>query len=194
MRKFALLGLTLIFATTLLAQESQTKPSTDESKPTMRDVKPEVPAVPAAKPADVKDIDSILAALYDVISGPPGPRDWDRFNSLFIPEAHLIFTGKKPDGTPVHRALTPAEYQEHSGAYFLKEGFFENSLSNKIDRFGQVAQVFSTYESRKEKGAKPFARGINSIQLMNDGTRWWVVSILWDSERPDNPIPKKYLK
>lgn len=191
MRKLTLLALCLLFALTLVAQQSESEPSSDNGNPVLREVQPETPA---AKPADVASIDSILAALYDVISGPAGPRDWDRFNSLFIPEAHLIFTGKKPDGTPVHMALTPKQYQDRSGSFFLKEGFFENTISNKIDKFGQVAQVFSTYESRHEKGAKPFARGINSIQLLNDGKRWWVVSILWDSERPDNPIPQKYLK
>ncbi len=190
MRKLAVAVLTLLLAVTLFAQQSGTRP-TDNANPAVSDVKP---GIPEAKPADVDSIGSILNALYDVISGPAGPRDWDRFNSLFIPEAHLIFTGKKLDGTPVHLALTPKQYQDRSGAFFLKEGFFENSVANRIDRFGQVAQVFSTYESRHEKGAEPFARGINSIQLMNDGKRWWVVSILWDSERPDNPIPKQYLK
>lgn len=191
MRKLAVLALSFFFTFTLLAQQSDSKPSSDNNKPVVTEIKPDVPQ---AKPADVKSINAILNALYDVISGPAGPRDWGRFNSLFIPEAHLNFTGKKPDGTPVHMALTPKQYQDRSGAFFLKEGFFEHAIADKIDKFGQVAQVFSTYESRHEKGAKPFARGINSIQLLNDGKRWWVVSILWDSERPDNPIPEKYLK
>jgi hypothetical protein len=41
---------------------------------------------------------------------------------------------------------------------------------------------------------KPFARGINSFQLIHDGKRWWVLTIFWEGERPDNPIPQKYIK
>ena len=183
--KIVTLFLSSLLAISAFAQQSDTKPA---ASPTTESVK-----TTEAKPADVSSSDAIIKALYDVISGPAGPRDWDRFQSLFIPEAHLIFSDKK-DGKLIHRAMTPAEYQQRAGGFFLKEGFFENAIANKVDRFGNVAQVFSTYESRHEKSAKPFARGINSIQLLNDGSRWWVVSILWDSERPDNPIPGKYLK
>ncbi len=76
----------------------------------------------------------------------------------------------------------------------MKEGFFERGISNKVEQFGTVAHVFSTYESRHEKDGKPFARGINSIQLVNDGKRWYVVTILWDQEKPGQEIPEKYLK
>ncbi|HEX6878935.1 MAG TPA: hypothetical protein VF135_01100 [Terriglobales bacterium] len=184
MKKFLTVAAMVLFSVAVLAQEADTKPKVVE-----------VPQETAQiNPADVQSIDAIIKALYDVISGPPGPRDWNRFQALFIPEAHLIFSGKRPDGSLAHKAMTPAEYQERSGAFFLKEGFFENSVHNRVDQFGTVAQVFSTYESRHAKGEKPFTRGINSIQLLNDGKRWWVVSILWDSERPDNPIPEKYLK
>jgi hypothetical protein len=178
------LVLAALLTVSAFAQQAPTKPAPAETAKT----------APEAKADDVKSIDAIMKALYDVISGPAGPRDWNRFQSLFIPEAHLIFSGKDKEGKPIHRAMTPAEYQERAGGFFLKEGFFESSIANKVDQFGTVAQVFSTYESRHEKGAQPFARGINSIQLMNDGTRWWIVNILWDSERPDNPIPEKYLK
>jgi len=36
-------------------------------------------------------------------------------------------------------------------------------------------------------------RGINSIQLFYDGSRWWIVSIYWQQESPEYPIPEKYL-
>jgi hypothetical protein len=75
-----------------------------------------------------------------------------------------------------------------------KEGFFESETARKTESFGQIAHVFSTYESRHAPGEKPFQRGINSIQLMNDGTRWWIVTIFWQGEDEKNPIPEKYLK
>lgn len=151
---------------------------------------------PPARPEDVASVDAVLKALYDVISGPAGQkRDWARFHSLFIPGARLIPTGKAQDGSIRHRVQTPQEYQESSGAMLEQRGFFENEIQRVSETFGNVTHAFSTYESRaKREDPQPFARGINSIQLLNDGKRWWVVSILWDSERADNPIPAKYLK
>ncbi len=189
MKRLSAALLILLFTCALYAQEqSQPKPTANAS------AQPAGTVAPAAKAEDVQSIDAILKALYEVISGPAGPRDWNRFHSLFIPEARMTAAGKRPDGTYFYRSFTPAEYQERSGAYFLKEGFFETGIHNAVEQFGQEAHVWSTYESRHEKAGQPFARGINSIQLLNDGKRWWVVSILWESERPDNPIPDKYLK
>ena len=189
--------LALTFTGAILAQQAQPKTAEKPAAPAV--AAPSMQSAPAAstpqaKPEDVQSVDAIVKALYDVISGPAGPRDWNRFHSLFIPEAIMTVAGKRPDGTAVIRSLTPNGYQERAGGAFLKEGFFETGIHNVVEQFGQEAHVFSTYESRHEKGGQPFARGINSIQLANDGKRWWVVSILWDSERPDNPIPEKYLK
>lgn len=75
-----------------------------------------------------------------------------------------------------------------------KDGFFEKEISRKTDQYGSVVQIFSTYESRRTiKDEKPFMRGINSIQLWFDGKRWWILTIFWQGETPDNPIPDKYL-
>jgi hypothetical protein len=148
--------------------------------------------VPAPKPEDVKSIDSILAVLYNVISGPAGERDWNRFRSLFLPGATLTSAGKDRDGVIRVRPRTVEGYVTGAGGYFSQHGFFESPIVSRVQTFGNVAQVFCSYESRAAAGEAPFARGINSIQLANDGKRWWIVSILWDEERSDNPLPKEF--
>ncbi|HXN28513.1 MAG TPA: hypothetical protein VN902_15410 [Candidatus Acidoferrales bacterium] len=151
---------------------------------------------PAAKPADVASPDAIMAATYDVISGPAAQqRDWDRFRSLFVPGARLIpVVPRKTGGGWDTRIITPDEYAQHADAYFQKNGFAEREISRKSERYGNIMQIFSTYESRHDaKDAQPFARGINSFQLFYDGTRWWVVTIYWLEETPENPLPKEFL-
>ena len=156
----------------------------------------EIPAPPAANPADVNSMDSIIGAIYDVISGPAGKkRDWDRMRSLFMPGARLIPTSPRQTGGYGSRTLTVDEYIARAEPFFEKEGFFEKEAARQTEMFGQIAHVFSTYESRHSADdAKPFQRGINSIQLMNDGKRWWVVTIFWQGEDEKNPLPGKYLK
>ncbi len=156
---------------------------------------PQAAEPPAAKPADVASPDAILTAVYDVISGPAGPRDWDRFNSLFAPGARLIPIGPRKDKPGINiLVMSPKDYSDRAGAYFDKNGFVEREASRKTERYGNIMQVFSTYESRHDaKDEKPFARGINSFQLYNDGTRWWIVTIMWQEETSDNPLPKEFL-
>ena len=154
------------------------------------------PSAPAANASDVASMDSIVAALYDVISGPAGKkRDWDRFRSLFIPGARLIPTGKRQSGEIGSRVTTVDDYATANNKFLEENGFFEKEIARRTESFGNIAHVFSTYESRhKAEDPKPFARGINSIQLMNDGKRWWIVTVFWQGEGPENPLPEKYLK
>lgn len=151
---------------------------------------------PAADPKDVATMDSIVAALYDVISGPAGQkRDWDRFRSLFVPGARLIPTGRRPTGEVVSRVRTPEEYIQGSQTLLEQNGFFEREVSRRVEKFGNIAHIFSTYEARhKAEDEKPFMRGINSIQLMNDGKRWWIVTVFWQAEDATNPLPSEYLR
>jgi hypothetical protein len=151
---------------------------------------------PAANPADVKSIDSIIAALYDVISGPAGQkRDWTRMRSLFWPGAHLIPVVTPPGKTGyAARVLSVEDYVTRTEPFFAKESFYESAVANRVEQWAQMTQVFSTYESRHAKGEKPFARGINSIQMFNDGQRWWVLNILWENESEQHPLPEQMLK
>jgi hypothetical protein len=154
-------------------------------------------AVKEANPADVGSLDAIMTAVYDVISGDAGKaRDWDRFRSLFHKDARLIPSGKnRQTGVIGARVMTPEDYITGSGPFLEKEGFHERELARHVDMYGNIAQVFSTYHAFKKADDKePFMRGINSFQLLNDGKRWWVVTIYWQAETPDNPIPKQYLK
>jgi len=150
---------------------------------------------PAARPTDVESVDAIVAAVYDVISGPAGQaRDWDRWRSLFIPEARLISVGRNQDGINRHRVMTPEDYLQAAGLSLEQNGFFEDEIGRTQEDFGPIVHLFSTYQSKRTlNDPEPFARGINSFQLLNDGNRWWVVTVFWTSEGPDLPIPEGYL-
>ena len=184
-----------LICTTAFAQNEKQPTPTPTPMPQATPT-PTTPTTPVARPADVSSIDSIIAAVYDVISGPAGhKRDWDRMRSLFVPGARLIPTGRRPTGEVGSRVLTVEEYIARSSPLLEKNGFFESEIARRTETFGNIAHAFSTYESRhKADDPKPFQRGINSIQLMNDGQRWWIVTIFWQGEDEKNPLPEKYLK
>ena len=151
-------------------------------------------------PNDVASIDAIITAAYDVISGPAGQkRDLERERSLFLPGARLIPTAMKAGSTNMSEGgpqfLEVEGYIARVEPYFAQNGFYEKEVARRTEQFGQIAQVWSTYESRhRESDPEPFMRGINSIQLFNDGTRWWIVTIYWQHESPETPLPEKYLR
>ncbi|MCU0648525.1 MAG: hypothetical protein MUF00_11050 [Gemmatimonadaceae bacterium] len=165
-------------------------------------LKAQAPAVVApadsvrARREDVATADALIAALYDVISGPAGQkRDWNRFRSLFAPQAKLIPTAVRQDGSAVLTPLTVEEYITRAGASLEKMGFFEVEIGRNTEQFDRVMHAFSAYASRRNAtDAEPFSRGINSIQLFNDGTRWWVVNIFWGAERPGALIPREMVR
>ena len=150
-----------------------------------------------ANPADVSSVEAIMKAVYDVISGDAGQaRDWARFRTLFHKDARMIPSGKNKDtGVTGATTMTTEDYIKRVDAAFLKDGFHEREITRHVDQYGNIAQAFSSYESfRKKDDKKPFMRGINSFQLMFDGKRWWVINIFWQSETPEYPVPKEYLK
>lgn len=157
-------------------------------------------SAPAAAPDDVASIDAIIAAAYDGISGPAGKeRDWDRERSLFFPGARLIPTAMDAGALNRDVDLAPQMldvegYIARARSFFENEGFYEKEIARRTEEFGQIAHVWSTYESRHNANdPEPFMRGINSIQLFNDGKRWWIVTIYWQHESREYPLPNKYL-
>ncbi|KPL23068.1 MAG: hypothetical protein AMJ93_05595 [Anaerolineae bacterium SM23_84] len=146
---------------------------------------------------DTVSIEAIISALYDTISHKPGKLpDWQRMKPLFIDGARII--APSLEGSPI-QVMTFQEFAERVSesvhrAGDADRGFDERELANRTEVFGNMAHVWSTYESRyTTEDQEPFSRGINSFQLLYHSGRWWVVTILWDIERPGNPIPERYL-
>jgi hypothetical protein len=146
--------------------------------------------------SDVESIDAIITAAYESISGPAGQkRNWERERSLYYPGARLIPTGSPAEPHALAPKILDVDgFIARVEPYFAEQGFYEKEIARRTEQFGRIAHVWSTYESRHDPNdPKPFMRGINSIQLFHDGTRWWIVSIYWQQEGPEHPIPEKYL-
>lgn len=142
----------------------------------------------------VNTLDHIVTTLYAVISGEKGEaRNWELFHYLNTDGTQMIPTGEAKSGAYRLRYIKPEDYVKNSGKWLIENGFFEQEIHREVHQFGNIAQVFSTYECYHSKtDKKPFMRGINSIQLLYDNQRWWVVNIFWAQESEQNPIPKAY--
>lgn len=199
MKLIVLAVLALSISPAAIAQQRESASAAPQAQPSAAALATLLPnasaAAPAARPQDVDSIDYIVDALYDVISGAVGKvRDWDRLRSLFHVDARMMPTGQRAGGGNAVRTITVNEYIERSGKFLVEQGFREAEIGRRVEEWGNIAHVWSTYEARKLDETAPFMRGINSIQLFNDGKRWWVMSIMWQQESPAAPLPEKYLK
>lgn len=146
--------------------------------------------------ADVASLDAILVAFYDAVSGPGGQqRDWNRVRQLFVPGARIVPSRPRQTGEGAEVLVQDVEHWiERATPIMARSGFFVAEIGRTTETFGNIAHVFSAYDVRRAPQEAPFARGINSFQLLRDGNRWWIVTIFWDSERPGNQIPQQYLE
>jgi hypothetical protein len=151
-----------------------------------------VPTV-APRPEDVATVDGMVQAYYDVITGPAGqPRQWSRDRSLYIPSVRFVATGVA-QGRPYARVMEHQDFVDGSDSLFVHDGFVEREIHRVTRSYGNIVQVFSTYEERRTAGGPVAGRGINALQLFWDGTRWWIASAIWFEEDPSHPIPAEFL-
>lgn len=145
-----------------------------------------------ADPKDVSTLDGIVKAFYETISGPKGQaRQWSRDKTLYMPDVRFVGMSER-DGKIRPAVMNHQQYVNGSNESFVTNGFYEREINRVTRRFGNISHVFSTYEfnndDKTDKG-----RGVNSIELYWDGTRWWISAASWDEERPGNPIQKEFL-
>jgi hypothetical protein len=150
-------------------------------------------ATVAPRPDDVATIDGMIKAYYEVITGPAGqPRDWARDRSLYIKDLRFVMVEYDKDGKPDPQIVDHQAFVDGSNAS-LSKGFYEKEIHRVTERFGPIAHVWSTYDTRRTETGPIIKRGINSIELFWDGKRWWIANAIWTDETKDNPIPKEYL-
>jgi len=183
MRRHTLVFLTIASSWTAARLTAQASPSATAT------------ATVPADPKDVASADAIIAALYDANTNLVDRKvGADRFRSLFVPGARLMPTIRPPNGTGIIRIQTVEDYVRGASSGQPRHGFSEREIARTSEAFGNIMQAFSTYETHRDSTDQNPVHGINSIQLFNDGTRWWVVGVLWDNARADKPIPPEYLK
>jgi hypothetical protein len=186
MKKF-LVGAALTWATALPAFGQAKGPKQPQKHVQVQQVAP--------RPEDVASIEAIVRASYETISGGVGvARQWGRDESLFDPNARFVSVERDPkSGEIVATITTHQEFVDDADEFTVREGFTERELGHKIERYGNVATVLSSYEGKNASTGKVITRGVNMFQLYFDGKRWWILSMVWDQETPANPIPSELL-
>ncbi len=150
----------------------------------------------AARPSDVATPETIVSAMYEIVTRRPGePFDWDRFRTLCLPDARLIPNTEQTGG--VSQVFSVEDFTRWADGFMPiggpdDKGLQEEEIARRIERYGDIAQVFSTYQTRFWNDPEILARGINSIQLVHRDGRWWVVSVIWDEENGAGPLPERY--
>jgi hypothetical protein len=136
-----------------------------------------------------------LMRLYELISGPADrDRPWDEIQTLFLDGARLRMVVRIEDGSEKLREWTLEEFARDAGEFYSQGGFWEREVARRVERFGSIAHVFSTYESRvKSPDGPPLMRGINSVQLIRGRDRWLIASVVFQTEHCETPIPPEYL-
>jgi len=143
---------------------------------------------------NVSTLDGIMKAYYDVVTVKKGEKPvYQRDSSLHIPDPRCGMVRTKKDGSKVFDYMTLKEFHKRSDEFLTSEGFVEKEIGRKVEQFGNIYHVWSTYESRNTPDGPVIERGINSIEMYNDGKRFWIIAWYFDEESKTNPIPKKYL-
>ena len=136
-------------------------------------------------------IDALMTALYSSISGPPGGQDFELSRRLYHPDVRLVRTRLDKAGRPVAFSFSGEEYEENARALLDGLPFYEIETDRRTVRFGNIAQVFSAYEARTApEGGELIKRGMNCAHLYHDGTRWWLMHLIWDDEREGVEVPR----
>ena len=139
-------------------------------------------------------IESVIETYYKAVSGPAGKHDWSLMREICLPNAQFNAMGITAEGTNRFHPQSMEEYFKHLGKYLENYGFYQEEIFRRVDRYANIAHVFSTFQSRMEPEGDFIDKGVFSFQLIYDKERWWIANVLWHSATKENPIPEEFLK
>ena len=121
---------------------------------------------------DEEAIGAVIDEMYAMISGPAGPREWSRQDNCFLPEARQVRTWVDEQGRPQKLSMTLEEYEANTTPFFNSNPFHEVETSRRIDLFGNMAHVWSSYEARKSpsSGAASIRSSCSAIPTRDGGS------------------------
>jgi hypothetical protein len=136
----------------------------------------------------MKDLDSIIAEMYDQVCFEPGQRpDWSRQKAIFAPGARMV------------RVNDAGVFEFDMESYRINfeemissgemPSFWEGEIWRETRLFDDVAHVLSAYETRRTRKGELLNRGVNSIQLFRRDGRWWISAMIWRREGKTVKLP-----
>jgi hypothetical protein len=144
------------------------------------------------RPEDVASPDAIIGAMYETLCGPAGKRNFQRLRSLYFEGARLIPIANRIHDTGNTHVMSVDEWIDDIRPFFEENAFQIKEIRRHSDRFGNMIQVFSTYEATVGDEGSNVTRGIRAMQLLRRDERWWIVNVMWDNETRNNPIPGEF--
>lgn len=132
----------------------------------------------------LESLDDLITAMYRSVSGPKGGLDMEMERRIFTPDARLIRTGLDEDGKPWRKVMSLEDFEEDTRDFLASTDFYEYETARTVIDCRPFAYVLSEYEARTDLDSDElFLSGVNSIQCLFDGTRWWIHTMMWNQRK-----------
>ena len=135
---------------------------------------------------------AMLNELYDSFAFDAGEEpDWETQRRLFLPGATIVPSiqpERQPVGNDVETFIADFRTYALTGE-FSTTGLHERVLRMDIHSFGGVGHAFVAFEAYVPGEEAPRSRGLDSIQLIHDGSSWRVASFTTQFETDELRLP-----
>lgn len=142
-----------------------------------------------------KEINQLITDAYKAISFEKGTTpDYLALKSLFTPKATLYnFTGDSLNFYFIDDFIEEFKAGFVAGELNASTAFEESELGGETEYFGKVGHRVSAYVTKYNGADEAGERGINNFQVIKINGKWLINSIVSDTEKDGQAIPKRYI-